>query len=416
MKKTFRFNKTSVTQIPCATENTRDFYSDSELPGLKLSVTDKGAKTFFVRQRIGKRTPRVTLGRFPTMTVEQARANARLKLAQLMAGVDPNETRKAEEQALVQTNKESATVEELLKLYHEQYKLRPSTLQSYTSAASTVLGPVFTKPLLDLKASDISELHTSYHSKSRANLAMKVVRVLFNFQFERCDIVDRANPVAATLSRKGKANRWHKANRKKTIIHMDELPAWFDAVEALPTAGYRSTWNGETARDLFKFQLMTGLRSIDECASLEWSQVDLDKGLITYERTKTTEDEPVVVPLNTHALDILKSRFKEDVYVFSHGDGYLADPRNYVSRIRKSMGGEWTPYDSRRTFLSVGNELAIPVLTLKRLANHATAEYDVTAGYIARDLETMREASQRIGDSILRKAKRLSADIVELQA
>src|SRR5262245_27420590 len=54
---------------------------DSELPGLVLRVTPDGVKCFSVLYRagVGRRAPkrRVTLGRFGTLTVEEARQLAR---------------------------------------------------------------------------------------------------------------------------------------------------------------------------------------------------------------------------------------------------------------------------------------------------------------------------------------------------
>lgn len=410
----FRFNQTNIARLPAAKPGKRDFYSDTESAGFQVQVTDKGAKTFFVKHRIGSKTPRYTIGRFPTWTVEMARQEAKKQLSVMLSGVDPNEAQREEQKAQEQKEKERESVEEVLSLYAKTFELRPSTLQSYSSSLSTVLGESFAAPVLEFTAADVQALHAAYHSKARANLAMRALRSLFNFQRTRCNLLDRVNPISAALSQKGKANRWHKPKRRKTVI--TDFAAWFDAVEALPDAGYRSNWNGETARDLFKFQVFTGLRSIDECASLEWSQVDLGANTLTYEKTKTTEAEPVVLPLNSHAAELLKDRAEEARYVFSHGDGFLADARNYVSRVRNATGTNWTPYDSRRTFLSTGEKLGIPPLTLKRLANHATVEHDITAGYVVPDLDAMRDASQRIADYILRMAKRTSADIVELKA
>jgi len=58
----------------------------------------------------------------------------------------------------------------------------------------------------------------------------------------------------------------------------------------------------------------TGLRSRDECASLTWGQVDLKKGLVTYTKTKTTDeaDDAVIIPLNSAALELLK---KSDLHL-----------------------------------------------------------------------------------------------------
>ena len=266
------FTKTRVTGIKPPAQG-RAYYNDKELPALKLQVTAQGTKTWFVRVRPPSGNPiRVTLGHYPAMTPEQARLQAKDAIAAIIGNGNPNNEREAEAAAAATTTRESATVEQVLALYHQTYQLRPSTLQSYTSALSTVLGAKYQEPLLTITQQDVLALHRGYHSKSRANQAMRVLGRLYNFQLDRCNIKSRENPISRALSKNGEHNLWWEIEPRKSFITDEQLPAWFDAVEALPTAGDRSTWTGETARDLFLFQLMTGLRSIDECASLKWKQ------------------------------------------------------------------------------------------------------------------------------------------------
>ena len=52
------------------------FYWDDELAGFGMYVGTK-SKTWCVQQRIGNKTKRVVLGKFPTMTAEQARTAAK---------------------------------------------------------------------------------------------------------------------------------------------------------------------------------------------------------------------------------------------------------------------------------------------------------------------------------------------------
>ena len=54
------------------------------------------------------------------------------------------------------------------------------------------------------------------------------------------------------------------------------------------------------------------------------------------------------------------------------------------------------------------------MLTRKRLVNLVTGEADVTAGYIATDLDAMREASETIVQRILRQAGRAKSNVVTL--
>ena len=52
------------------------FYWDDELPGFGMYVGTK-TKTWCVQQRIGNKTKRVVLGKYPTMTAEQSKKRHR---------------------------------------------------------------------------------------------------------------------------------------------------------------------------------------------------------------------------------------------------------------------------------------------------------------------------------------------------
>ena len=413
------FTIKNLKAIPNAPKGKREQYRDvggrDSVHRLMLRVTDSGAKSFFVRKRVDGRGVRVTLGQFPDMTVDQAREEALNALSTMAGGDNPVEAKRERVAAAERKLVELMSVRDVLDEYKEHSGIRATTASGYTSALNTVLGTAMDRPIADITTKDIMAYHRAYSSKARANHAMRALRALFNWYHDSNDI-DRVNPVSKALSpsKRGQRSRWHKVGRRKTWV--DFLPEWFDAVEMLPHAGSRSAWIGDTAMDLFLFQMLTGLRSRAECASLTRDQVDFKAGTVTYRVTKTTysTDEPLVIPLNLHALEILTRR-PDGEYFFSKGNSWLDDTRNYVKKVRTKTGSEWTPYDSRRTFLTVGESLSTPILTLKRLVNHATVEHDVTSGYIGRDLETMRKWTQKIGDEIMRRANRLSAEIVELE-
>lgn len=57
----------------------------------------------------------------------------------------------------------------------------------------------------------------------------------------------------------------------------------------------------------------------------------------------------------------------------------------------------------RRTFITVAESLDISAYALKRLLNHKMSN-DVTAGYIIKDAERLRDPMQRITDHLLKLA------------
>src|SRR5205814_5483966 len=88
MSSSFRFNKTSLEKLLLPARATRATYYDTEVVGLQLRVTDRGVKTFCVFRRSKRgRAERITIGRFPSLSVEQARAKAKRYLADLGDGI-----------------------------------------------------------------------------------------------------------------------------------------------------------------------------------------------------------------------------------------------------------------------------------------------------------------------------------------
>ena len=65
------------------------FIWDTEIKGFALRITSGGTKTFIVQKRIGGKDRRVTLGRYPEITAEQARKLALAHIGEIASGGDP---------------------------------------------------------------------------------------------------------------------------------------------------------------------------------------------------------------------------------------------------------------------------------------------------------------------------------------
>ena len=63
----------SVVDRLIAPEAGQAFTRDSELKGFAVRITTSGAKSFILEKRIDGKVKRLTLGRYPELTVEQAR-------------------------------------------------------------------------------------------------------------------------------------------------------------------------------------------------------------------------------------------------------------------------------------------------------------------------------------------------------
>src|SRR5829696_2790213 len=64
-------------------------YFDAHLPAFGLRVSYSGTKAWFVTTRVDRKLTRITLGRYPTLSLAEAREKAREVVEQAKGGTDP---------------------------------------------------------------------------------------------------------------------------------------------------------------------------------------------------------------------------------------------------------------------------------------------------------------------------------------
>lgn len=102
----------------------RTCHHDAKTPGLLLAITANGCRSFQVYRKLNGKPVRVTLGRFPPMTVEQARKRAATVHAQMVSGVHPIAARRANHARLI-------TLRDVLHDYLKARTLKPKTQDLY---------------------------------------------------------------------------------------------------------------------------------------------------------------------------------------------------------------------------------------------------------------------------------------------
>ena len=129
-----RLTKSSVDNLPSPVpippaKHAQAFYRDDQLIGFAVRITETGACAFIVETKVNGKTRRKTLGRYPNLTVEQARKLAQKRLGMIAAGRDP-EAEKKESQAI------GVTLAQAFEDYLIARKnLTPKTLRGYRDAA-----------------------------------------------------------------------------------------------------------------------------------------------------------------------------------------------------------------------------------------------------------------------------------------
>ena len=186
---------------------------------------------------------------------------------------------------------------------------------------------------------------------------------------------------------------WYPEHRRQNYISPTQLPAWFEAVNALENIDYR---------DLFLLILFTGLRK-GEAITIKWENIDFENRTFTIPDTKN--GEALVLPMSDYVHDLLMQRsgiseFSPFVFPGKGAGGHFKEPKKGVLLVREAIGIEFTVHDLRRTFITIAESLNIGSYAVKRLVNHKMSN-DVTAGYIVKNVDRLREPVQQISDYIL---------------
>lgn len=377
----------------------QNFYYDTELKGFGLRVGNK-TKTYFAEAKVKGKTVRVSLGKHGVLAAEQARKLAKEKLSAMAQDINPNEIEK-------ENRIKSVTLQEVYTDYMAARKsLKPSTKRDYQKCINGYFNDWINKPMLDITRDMVEQRHRKLSEKSeaQANLAMRLLRALFNFAAEYRDAKGRVvladNPVRRLSAKK----IWNKVKLRSNYIQPHQLKAWWDAVWTLkndPTRG--STQDRESVRDYLLVLLFTGLRR-EEALSLTWENINFESKALKIFDTKNRADHEL--PLSDFLFDLFMRRKKDNtcnwVFPGSGKLGRIIDPRKLMQKVEETSGVSFTSHDMRRTFASIVNMLgdSISYYTVKRLLNHKSA--DVTAGYIQHNPEKLREAMQAVSDFILK--------------
>jgi integrase len=374
------------------------FYRDPLFTGFAVRVTAQGAKSFILERRVNHKVKRITLGRYPDLTVEQARKEAQKLIGKIAIGIDPV----AETKVNIQR---ASTLQDVFNDYLKARKnIKQSTIIDYKEALNNAVPDWWNKPMLSITKDMITKRHAKHgseRSQAGANLAMRILRALFNFAMNEYED-EKGKPLFLEnpVKRLSHTRAWYRIERRQTMIKQHDLAKWYHAVQ---TFGHRySEVQADMQRDYLLLVLFTGLRR-EEAARLEWKNVDLNAKTFTIVETKNHLTHTLPLSDFLHELFLRRQEHKTSDYVFSADSkaGYLNDPRKTIAKIIELSGVEFTIHDLRRTFITLAESLDIPVYALKKLLNHKTSS-DVTAGYIIMDIERLRKPMQMITDTLLK--------------
>ena len=376
MDKRFIFTQARIRSIKPpekgvgAKHTVRDEYYDTTQPKLALRVSDSGNKSFIVLKKDQSGvSKRITIGRFPDFSVDQARKAAGKILEEVNSGIDPIlEKRKMRAR--------SQTLQELLDAYIKDHDLRTVTENDYRQKMKWGFEDWLTKSASKITESMILSRHKRLtgRGKTATNGAFRPLRAVFNYAITIKAV--NHNPVAVLSA----GRLWHKERRRTDIIRPEQLGEWLQAVDLL---------NPEMHRVAFKMFLYMGFR-VTETYKVEWKDVDLKNGLIVQRDTKNRTDHelpipniilPEIVQLKTSMEEKLEEGEKLSPFMFPavKRGTFHGRPKIQIAALNKNLSFRFSPHMARHTFTTICEAVGIPKTMIDRLTNH-TMTSDVTSG------------------------------------
>jgi integrase len=403
MSKKFNFTIAAINKLIPPISG-RDEYRDIKIPELTLRITSNGTKTFSVAKKINSKYVRATIGRFPANTIEQARKKAREKLTLMEDGINPTEMKR-------EAKAKQLSVEDLYSNYEENFRAkikvgerRQKSLDDLSRVWKLHIKPRTAK----LTASEITSgkaLRIADNLKAELtaglyNNGISLLKSVFNLAHKHELIKD--NPFSGISKVSIEA--------KTRFLSKEEISALFESL----------THEKPIYQDVVQILIYTGQRK-GNVYSMEWEELDLERGVWTIPHTKTKTKKIYHAQLATPAVEILKRRlaehyeqFGESPHVFATNQrgsstGHLSvksDNNGYWLRIIKRAGLDTdnaskriTPHTMRKTLASWQALEGVDLLSISKSLGHSDIQTTARA-YAHLSGDTVKLGVQKATDAM----------------
>jgi len=408
----------AIERLTCRTDaKAQAFLRDTKAPGLRVRVTNTGAKSFVFEAKLNRQTIRRTIGDVRAWSIEQARTEARRLAVVLDGGQDPREIERQQQVDKAASKAAAAaqavTVGDVWPLYLAQGKPKrrdawkpgyragletmaaPGGVEKKRGKGLTRPGPLY--PLLALPLAGVNEdtlkawhdreALTSKHQAARALMMFRGFLRWCSARPEYRKLTDRDAGRAAAILESLPSN-----TRRTDALEAAQVPGWWSGVEQL---------NNRTASVYLRALLLTGARR-EELAAMKWADVDFQwRKLTIADKVEDTR----TIPLTPYLAQLLATlpRINEFVFASTGKAGRIADTRASHAKALQSASIEGlTIHGLRRSFSLLGEAAGAPAGAIAQVMGHkpsATAE-----GYRPRSVDALRPFLALIEAHILKLA------------
>jgi len=322
--------------------------------GLFLVLQPSGHRSWALRYRYGGRPTKLTLGRWPTLSLAAARKGAADALHDVANGIDPSATRKVAKQKAVES--EATTVAAICNEFLKRESKRLRTIDQHERILRRLVYPAIgNRPVESLKRSEIVRLMDKIEDASgqrMADVTLAVLRRILNWHATRSD--NFVPPFVRGMARQRAAE-----HRRSRILDDDELRRLWAA-----------TADGQRFSNLIRFLLLTTARR-GEAAEMRWDEVTDGVWTLPASRSKTKTE--IVRPLSRAAQAVLAAQPRITEWVFTTA---RTGPLKSFSESKAKLDGVaglsgYRLHDLRRTSRSLLSRAQVNPDIAERCLGHA---------------------------------------------
>lgn len=289
----FFFNPFILDNLP-APNTGFDVVQDISEPRLRMYVTSRGVKTFFVRKRVHGRDRRIIIGNYPTVDIEDAR-NA---VPQILE----NAMQKP------RVHRKKITLKKFLDIYLEKRVRRNSTSRyKLERAIARHLTQILDKNMSDITRDDVAGVIEKIPGPAIASRMQEFLQSVFKYAVDSGYI--KSNPLVGMVK--------IKQNRRVRPLNRAGFHRLMNAI---------NNENDPNLRSAF-LMLVYGFAPKSRVFSMQWCDLDFN------------HDTWCDMPLSDMAVVLLQDLPQDSIWVFpGRGRGHLTDPRIAWRRVANAAG------------------------------------------------------------------------------
>ncbi|KQO94279.1 hypothetical protein ASF33_14775 [Methylobacterium sp. Leaf92] len=361
-----RFTKQAVEAFVPPPGKPYGLFWDEALKGFGVKVNSGGSRQWVAQYRADDgKTRRPTIGRVDTISLEDARKQARLILAKAQTGSDPQaEKAAAKKQA-------SVTLGSVTDAYLKQAKgkLKPRSYEEVERHLRKDWQALAAQPVNSIRRADVAA-HLNKIGEGRKVAATRARAALSAlYAWAMGEGIAEVNPVVGT-------NKPAEERSRDRVLSKAELKAIWNAC------------GNDDHGVMVRLLILTAQRR-DEVGSMADAELDEGTGLWTLPGARAKNGRTHEVPLSPLAMDLLanRPRISGRTLLFGRGQrgfsGWSASKKRLDKRIEESGAAvaPWCLHDLRRTAATMmADQLKVQPHIIEAILNHISGHRAGVAG------------------------------------